>query len=610
MESRGNESLPLLQLSGICLEYGPVQALKRLNLGIRAAESHAIVGEHGAGKSSLGMIISGMLKPGAGTIRLDGRDYSSLSLKTALRLGIRMVYQQIYLNEHFSVAEHIFFTDKRLSRFTLYHRRRVEREARALLDSFGLDINESALLRNLSLSDRTVVDIVKHLRIRPRILILDEALEKVSAQSLACIRPPMEELRRSGMAIVSITHKIDDIYDLADRVTILRSGEVLVTDEVRNIDKISLIRMTYTQFTKDESGTALSKEFYQLLKYNEAILQHLPVNLIVTDDDHRIKMVNEYCKNYFHLSRKTFLNQPLERIFGGNEAVLALIRENLHDREEHTAYQVKMRIGEETTTNNIKTFPIFDGGYHIGNIIIIEDVSEYDRLQKQFILSEKLASLGLLAAGVAHEINNPLEIISNYLSYMKYSFHNKDLRDSIEKVDEEISTIAKIVGNLVSFSDNNRLMNEPVLIDEVIQSLLDLVQYNAKDKAIHIHFEPGCALAPITASRTEMKQVVLNLLKNSFEAMPEGGDIHIHTEPYSQSGKEYVRIRFADTGPGIPDANPSNVFLPFYTTKKAAGDKLGLGLSVSYAIVRKYRGEISVANCNGGGCQFTILIPT
>jgi len=128
---------------------------------------------------------------------------------------------------------------------------------------------------------------------KPKVLILDEALENLTTASLTKILPILKHLRDEGSVIVFITHRIDDIYEYADKVTIMRKGELLITDSAQNIDKINLIKLAYTQIPKEETLKNVSSEFYQLLKYNQAILEELPVNLIVTDRDHYIKLFNE-----------------------------------------------------------------------------------------------------------------------------------------------------------------------------------------------------------------------------------------------------------------------------------------------------------------------------
>ncbi|WP_457577474.1 ATP-binding cassette domain-containing protein [Desulfomarina sp.] len=604
------ENQKLLRLSNLSLEYGRVHALRNINLSIGYSEIHAIVGEHGAGKSSMGQVISGMLKPVVGKIVFEDTTYSQLSLKLAIKLGIGMVYQQVFLNQHFTVAENLFFPAKSINRFIWHSKKRVHREAARLMEDYGFDIDPSLPLKNLNMSEQTLVDILKNIHKKPKLLILDEALERLSVDDLEKVVRILFDMKKKGMSILFITHRLDDIYNLADRISILKNGQVLLTDYVKNINKINLIKMAYTQIDGESSVEGLNKEFYNLLKYNEAILRNLPVNLIVTDSDHRIKLVNDHCKQYFNLKGRSHINAPLEKLFSqANRKVLKLILQAFATKEEKAFYQVPMILNRTQGVTNIKTFPIYDGTFGIGNIIIIEDVTEYDQLQKQFIFSEKLASVGLLAAGVAHEINNPLEIIFNYLSYIKYKFREPEIREAIANIHEEISSIAAIVSNLHSFSDNRRTRSEEIEINDLIAKILTLIRPNARNKQIDLSFEPFGRDIRINANKNELKQVVLNILKNSLEALNSEGKISVKTMTVDRDGSDFARITFSDTGPGILIRNPDDIFLPFFSSKNDTGKNMGLGLSVSYGIIKKYNGSLEVRNRREGGCEFIITLP-
>jgi signal transduction histidine kinase/ABC-type branched-subunit amino acid transport system ATPase component len=603
-----NNPRELLRLNGVSLDYGQFRALKQIDFIMEYAEAHAVVGEHGAGKSSFGMVVSGMLKPQSGQIVVEGRSYRGLTLPTAQKIGIEMVHQNIFsLNERFTVAENLFLTMP--SSKKLPWKYDVWQAAKSLFAQYDIDMDPMIPVQQLNLSERTLVDILKHLHARPRLLILDEALEKLSAAALPKVVEILMQSKHSGMSILFITHRIDDIYKFADKVSIIKNGEILLTDEVKNIDKINLIKMAYIQISSEPSAEGPNQEFYQLLKYNEAILRNLPVNLIVTDNENRIKLVNEYCKQSFRLEKTTYLNSPFSQVvFSQSDDVRDLINQAFAGHEEKTFYQVPLKFNQMRLIGDLKICPIYDGTFLIGYIIILEDVTEYDQLQKQVVLSEKLASVGLLAAGVAHEINNPLGIICNYLSYIKYRFTDPALHEAIDNVQEEITSISGIVGNLHSFSDNKALTLEELGVNDLIGDMLKLLQHNARYKHIAIVFTPCPHELVIRANKNEIKQVILNLLKNSFEAMPSGGEISIATAGIAEDGQTLAQITFKDTGPGIGDDNPSNIFLPFYSTKKGQ-DNMGLGLSVSYGIIKKYNGTISVKNLENAGCQFIIQIP-
>jgi signal transduction histidine kinase/ABC-type branched-subunit amino acid transport system ATPase component len=601
----------LLRLSDIALDYGQIVALKDVNLTLYPSRIHALVGEHGAGKSSLGMIISGSLRPRAGTIEFAGRRLESLSIPTAHRLGIEMVYQQVQLNEYYSVAENIFFLDKVTTRHGLLNQRVVTARAQTFLNLNDFSLDPAAIVRNLNLPDRVLISILAALQKRPKLLILDEALEKLSSTNLPKVVRVLDTMRSEGMSILFITHRIEDVYDFADRVSIVKNGEILVTDDVGHIDKMNLLRLTYMQVYPLEDSSNRKREFNQYLKYYEAVLQKLPVNLIVVDAEERVKIVNELCKEYFHIEGVTSSNRPLSALLGEeNGEVLALIREALRSDEGGAFYQVPLTINGVETISNVKTLPIFDEGQRIGDIIIIEDISEFDKLQKQVILSEKLASVGLLAAGVAHEINNPLEIVYNYLKYIKLSFSDVKLHDIVDELHEEITYIAGIVRNLLSLSGTVETGREETDLNEMIASIIGLLRHSARDKDISIFFDSHEKELSLKVNRNEIKQVILNLVKNSFEAMPGGGEIRIGTSlAADDQGRPCAKIEFTDTGPGIQSANLNDAFIPFYSTRKGKGDNIGLGLSICYGIIKRHEGFMRVKNLERSGCQFSIELP-
>jgi signal transduction histidine kinase len=611
MVSTPDPGSELLRLSDIALDYGQIVALKDVNLTLYPSRIHALVGEHGAGKSSLGMIICGSLRPRTGTMEFGGRRLESFTIPMAHRLGIEMVYQQVQLNDYYSVAENIFFLAKETTRHGLLKQKVITARARDFLDLHGFSLAPNATVRDLKLPDRVLISILSALQKRPKLLILDEALEKLSSANLPKVVQVLDRMRSEGMSVLFITHRIEDVYDFADRVSIVKNGEILVTDEVGHIDKMNLLRLTYTQVYSLEDSANRKREFNQYLKYYEAVLQKLPVNLIVVDAEERVKIINELCTQYFHIEGVTSSNRPLSALLGEeNGEVLALIREALRADEGGVFYQVPLTIDKAATISNVRTLPIFDEGQRIGNIIIIEDISEFDKLQKQVILSEKLASVGLLAAGVAHEINNPLEIVYNYLKYIKLSFGDVKLHGMVDELHEEITYIAGIVRNLLSLSGTAETGREETDLNEMIGNIIGLLQHSAHDKAISISFRSSEKTLLLRLNRNEIKQVILNLVKNSFEAMPGGGDIRIRTSlAADERGRPCATIEFTDTGPGIQSANLDNVFIPFSSTRKGKGDNVGLGLSICYGIIKRHDGFMGVNNLEHSGCQFTIRLP-
>ncbi len=603
---------PLLELQNIDFYYDTLRVLKDINLRIHRSEVHAIVGEHGAGKTSLCLIMSGFLKPHSGQFLIGSRALDSLAPGKARNLGIEMVTQQNPVVDNFTVAENLFIDNRGIAPHPFISHKHHLAVAHAYLKECDFPLNPNTLLRDMKLSDRVLVDILKHLFNKPRLLILDEALQKLTAPVLNKMTQHLKDLKQAGMSIIFVTHRIDDIYNFADKVSIIKNGEILITDSVKNIDKINLIKLAYTQISGNESLENANQEFYSLLKYNEAVLIKLPVNLIVVDHHGKIKLINEYAKRYFNIEESSYLNMPFKELFlvdEDNREACDLIEGALRQQLGQTFYNVPLHRNDSESITNIKTHPIYDESFLIGYYVIIEDITEREKLREQVALSEKLASIGLLSAGVAHEINNPLEIIYNYIRYLKFHSKNKIVTKTVNSLEDEINSISQIVSNLITFADSNKDQIEPVELNELIDSIINLVKYNAKYKNIQISFKKQSNPIFLKANKTEVKQVILNLMKNSFEAMPSGGKLNIQTGEKDGGDSSLVEIIFQDTGAGIKRHNLSDVFLPFYSTKKDRYGNLGLGLSVSYGIVKKYDGSIAVRNLNGCGCEFTLRFP-
>lgn len=599
----------LLQVAQLHFSYGTIRALQDANLTIQRGEIHALVGEHGAGKSSMAAIIGGELSPDSGTITLDGKKAQRWNIKTALDAGVKMVYQQILQNDHFTVGESLYYANKSVNGPVWVSKRRMIAAAEDLLASSGFHIPATKRIGNLNLSERTVIDILHCLVTETRLLIIDEGLDNLSPDYYGEIVELLRERRDRGMSVLFITHKIDDVYSIANRVSIMRNGAILTTDEVQNIDKLTLVRLTYTQIAKGNTDVRSSQDFYLFLKYNEAILRNLPLSLIVIDEEGRIKLFNDTSRSVLGWNEAYIGREIADCLTEANQELIALIDMEAPQLKARSFFHVSITLPDKNAIANIQILPVFDGEKSIGNIITIEDITEYERLQRQLILSEKLASVGILAAGVAHEINNPLEIIYNYLTFLRYNFTDKKLLSIVEKISGEIMNISGIVSNLVSFSDNKSVANELIDPNELCKDIVTLVKFNAKYKYIAIKLEEGKEVPKLNVNKNELRQVLLNLLKNSFEAMPEGGTLTITTRGHQEETALYAEINVIDEGRGLNQKDLQNIFLPFYSTKAGPENNMGLGLSISYSIIEKYHGSLTAQNNPEKGCTFTIRLP-
>ncbi len=232
--------------------------------------------------------------------------------------------------------------------------------------------------------------------------------------------------------------------------------------------------------------------------------------------------------------------------------------------------------------------------------------------QKQIVHSEKQASVGKLAAGVAHEINNPL---TGVLTYTHMLLRRKDIDDEIRsdlrKIAESTERVRKIVKGLLDFSRQTKPDPEPTDINRLISSTVSLIENQALIKGVGLKFNPGENLPILTVDRSQFQSVLLNLIINALDATGPGDSINIYTATglsASNSGQRGVEIVVADTGSGIPPENLDKLFDPFFSTK-GVGEGTGLGLSVTYGIVERHGGTIRVQSEVGKGSRFFVWLP-
>ncbi len=232
------------------------------------------------------------------------------------------------------------------------------------------------------------------------------------------------------------------------------------------------------------------------------------------------------------------------------------------------------------------------------------------KLEQQVMHSEKLAALGRLAAGVAHEIGNPLTSISTFAQMLREMAQDEFSQKSLDIINNHIQRITDIVRRMATFARADSLNIKEVQLNDVLQSTLDLMRLDKRMKssiAMKISLDPG--LPKIMIDEGQISQVFINLILNALDAMPDGGSLNIATRHVPDgNGRELIEVAFADTGTGIPADELGKIFDPFFTTKEA-GKGTGLGLSLSYEIVRRFKGDILVQSEVGKGTVFTISLP-
>ncbi len=341
----------------------------------------------------------------------------------------------------------------------------------------------------------------------------------------------------------------------------------------------------------------------ELLKdFNESIVESSRVGILVLDARGRIRGWNRAMEDLFGQRREAVLGRRVETVFpAGFDALLAPVPPGGRRYDRHSLP------GEDRRTFNLAVSELRgktgDAG---GRVVTFDEVSEQVRMEQQLVQSERLAAVGLLASGVAHEINTPLTGISSYAEMLLEEINADDSRREIlERIKKQSWRASHIANSLLNFSRGSGGDFEKVDLYEVVEETLSLFEPQLKGRRIRIRHARTPGPRPLARGhRGRLQQVLLNLLLNARDALPAGGEIRITT---SASGGT-VGLEVADTGEGIPQENLDRIYDPFFTTK-GSGKGTGLGLSVTYGIVRDHGGTISVDSRPGHGTRFLVGLP-
>jgi PAS domain S-box-containing protein len=260
-------------------------------------------------------------------------------------------------------------------------------------------------------------------------------------------------------------------------------------------------------------------------------------------------------------------------------------------------------------TDGGKSRVLLSGGTTGGDTIhfLVKDIEQQRQIREQMVQADKLASIGELSAGIAHEINNPLGIILGYTQLMlRQEKEDGQRREDLRTVEKHVRHCKSIVEDLLSFARTSQPKKELIDVRTVIDDVLHLIRQHAKPERIQLHSDYDRRIGPLLLDEKKIKQVLINLIMNAVHAIVGDGRITVRTG--SDSGKGMATISIADTGCGIDPHNLARIFDPFFTTKPT-GQGTGLGLSVSYGIVKNHGGDITVQSLPGRGSTFTVHLP-
>jgi two-component system NtrC family sensor kinase len=370
------------------------------------------------------------------------------------------------------------------------------------------------------------------------------------------------------------------------------------------------------------------EEYERLKEFSENIVESINVGILAADLDDRVESWNTQIEHLSGVPRDQALGRKLSELFPA-----ALTDQFDRVRGEtgiHHIYKFVLKpvpsagVGNgngngnghgagaavpslfREATLNIAIAPLVSKEQEqIGRLVIFDDVTDRAELEQRLVQADKLSSIGLLAAGVAHEVNTPLAVISTYAQMLAKQVAEDSQKSMIlDKIAKQTFRASEIVNSLLNFSRTSTTSFGNVNLNRVIQETLSLLEHQLQKSGIQLKTDLEADLPPVHGNAGKLQQVCLNLFLNARDAMSGGGTLEVRS--WSQGSG--ARVEISDTGSGIAPEHVHRIYDPFFTTK-AARKGTGLGLSVTYGIIQEHGGSIEVSNRNTGGAVFRLELP-
>jgi two-component system NtrC family sensor kinase len=364
---------------------------------------------------------------------------------------------------------------------------------------------------------------------------------------------------------------------------------------------------------------ARTRQFDQQRRFIEKIIDSLPVGLYVIDRGYRIQAWNRKRETGFQgVSREEAIGRTIFEILHRQPAELLRTEfESVFETGQMQQFTIESSNFGEPRTYRISKIPMsLVDEKEVSHIITIgEDITEWKSAEARFAQAEKLAAIGTLAAGVMHEINNPLATIGACAETLALGIDentlevprdNAEVKESLSLIEHEVMRCKGIIDGLLDFSRPKSTTKAPVDLNLVIEKTLKLVKHHPRFRRVTVGVEKDGELKPVWANEEQMIQVFMALLLNALDAMEDKGEITLRTR--MDDSAETAIAEVIDRGHGIRPADQKKIFEPFFTTK-APSRGTGLGLSIVYAIVTEHGGRIEVDSTPGEGSVFRILFP-
>jgi PAS domain S-box-containing protein len=386
-----------------------------------------------------------------------------------------------------------------------------------------------------------------------------------------------------------------------------RDGDYLTSEDIDLLQTITgYVSIALENARLYESLELKALDYQALRDFSQNIIESINAGVLACNLEGKIEAWNSALERLYGMRRSHAMGKTLEDVFPQelrNE--LAQVSDPHHTLN---LYKFRMRNAlDRSLILNLSVVPLIGKENKvIGRLLIFTDLTERVNLEDQLMQAEKLSSIGLLAAGVAHEVNTPLAIISSNAQLLLRQMEPSDARTgTLEKIIKQAFRASEIANNLLKFSRVSGSEYSDLDVNRVISETLSLVDPMLRAAKIRVNAQLASSLPAVHGNSGKLQQVFMNLIMNARDAMPRGGELTIATEVESSS----LRVEVTDNGVGIPADQLNKIFDPFFTTKGTSRGT-GLGLAVSYGIIREHSGSIHVDSEVERGTTFRLEFPT
>jgi two-component system sensor histidine kinase HydH len=338
--------------------------------------------------------------------------------------------------------------------------------------------------------------------------------------------------------------------------------------------------------------------------FSDNVVENVPIGLLALDHQGKIAAFNRGAEAILQLSASQVIGREADRIIPAE-----LLAEIIHSKKQPDVIEKEI----EFKTADGKMVPLEIGAsslkdesdIFLGNVLLFKDLTEVRTLRREVARSQRLASVGRLAAGVAHEIRNPLSSIKGFATYFKERYRDRpEDQQTADIMIQEVDRLNRVVGQLLEFARPVSVKPKPVSLQTLLDDSIKLIKEQAAEKGISIQTQNNTPVAEVRIDPDRINQVLLNLYLNAIDSMEKGGELRV--EMTDGGPRRDVVVQVSDTGRGISPENLSKIFEPYFTTKSTG---TGLGLAIAHNIVEAMGGKITVESDPEAGTTFTIALP-